>query len=143
MTNSIDTESKKILDDFNLLDSWEDRYQQIISLGKSLEKFPETERKDKNLVKGCQSRVWIYIEQKDNLVKIFGDSDAFITKGLIAILIKIYDNASAIDIAKHKTDIFLKSLKLEGHLSPTRSNGLYEMVNKIKILSKKCAENTR
>ena len=141
MSNSVDLHQKKLEEDFEILESWEDRYRQIIDLGRKLPDFPEDQRIDSNLVQGCQSRVWIYIKFENNKVKIFGDSDAHITKGLVALLINLYDDAYADEIATHETDLFLKKLNLHEHLSPTRSNGLNGMVNRLKILTKNASSN--
>ena len=142
MTNSVDLHGKKLQEDFKLLESWEDRYRQIIDLGRKLPNFPKEQKIDSNLVQGCQSRVWIYMRFKNNKIKIFGDSDAHITKGLVALLINLYDGANAHEISNHQTDFFLKKLNLHEHLSPTRSNGLNGMVQRLKILAKNSSCDT-
>jgi cysteine desulfuration protein SufE len=130
---SIDT----IIEDFEFLDDWEDRYRYVIELGKALEPLPESERTDVNKVNGCVSQVWLYSEidqsnPKFPHLKFVGDSDAHIVRGLIAILFAIFSKRSAEEIMKiDPVDTFTR-LGLKEHLTPQRSNGLFSMVDRIK-----------
>ncbi len=122
-----------LLENFEFLDSWEDKYKYIIELGEKLETLPETFYTQEWKVKGCQSQVWL-VPQKhsDGKISFQGDSDAMIVKGLIAIVLMIYNNKTSSEIDNIDiTDIFI-SLGLKEHLSPSRRNGLESMVEKIK-----------
>lgn len=125
-----------LIDDFSFLDDWEDRYRFVIELGKELAPLSEDEHSTANKVQGCVSQVWLVTEPHDNTASapiIFrGDSDAFIVRGLIAIVLGIYSGKTADEIlAIDARDIFQK-LGLNEHLSPQRSNGLYSMVERVK-----------
>ncbi|MCO5233545.1 MAG: SufE family protein [Chitinophagales bacterium] len=120
-----------IIEDFSMYEDWEDKYEYIIELGKELPEMNEQYKTEENLIKGCQSRVWLHAEEEEGLVKFQADSDAIITKGIIGLLIKIFNNQSAKEISN--SDIyFLKEIGLQEHLSPTRANGLVSMVKQIK-----------
>tara|TARA_R110002124_G_scaffold69525_3_gene186937 strand:+ start:235 stop:669 length:435 start_codon:yes stop_codon:yes gene_type:complete len=125
-----------LIDDFSFLDDWEDRYRFVIELGKELAPLSEAEHSAANKVQGCVSQVWLVTEPRDNAasspVTFRGDSDAFIVRGLIAIVLGIYSGKSPREIlAIDARDIFQK-LGLNEHLSPQRSNGLYSMVERVK-----------
>jgi len=128
---SVETAAAEILEDFDLFDDWEDKYEYIISLGKELDAMPEAEKVEENLVKGCQSRVWLNAKQEDGKVIFSADSDAIISKGIIALLVKILSNQSAEEIAKNDFS-FIDKIGLKEHLSPNRSNGLVGMMKKMK-----------
>ena len=128
---NIEEAATEILEDFDLFDDWADKYEYIISLGKELEAMPESHKVEGNLVKGCQSRVWLHAENQNGVVKFTADSDAIITKGIIALLVKILSNQSAKEIAKNDF-AFIDKIGLKEHLSPNRSNGLVGMMSKMK-----------
>lgn len=126
-----------IIEDFEFLDDWEDRYRYVIELGKALEPLPESERTDANKVNGCVSQVWLsaVINKSDPShpqLKFIGDSDAHIVRGLIAILIAIFSSRSADEIMKTDPIETFSRLGLKEHLTPQRSNGLFSMVDRIK-----------
>lgn len=110
-----------------------DKYEHIIELGKELPMIDEAHKVDENLIKGCQSRVWLHAERtSDNRVHFSGDSDAIITKGLVAMVIRVLSGQKAADIAQ--TDLtFVKEIGLHEHLSPNRSNGLVSMICRMKL----------
>ena len=124
----------EVKETFEFLDDWEDRYRYIIDLGKSLPSMPTELRVERNLVKGCQSLVWIVIEheQPDNRVTIQLDSDAFIVRGLIAILLTVFQHQTPARISEFDVEALFQDLDLLAHLSPTRGNGLRSMVARIK-----------
>jgi len=111
---------------------WMDRYEEIIKLGNTLEAYPEEHRDEKYKVKGCQSQVWLHPEVRDGVVHFDADSDAAITRGLIAMLVAILSDRPAAEIAKASLG-FMDRLGLKEHLSPTRSNGLSAMVKQMKL----------
>ena len=125
---------EEVKDTFEFLDDWEDRYRYIIDLGKGLPNMPDELRADENLVKGCQSLVWIVMsyEEKDDRVTIQLDSDAFIVRGLIAILMTVFQHRSPSHIVDENVEELFSELDLVSHLSPTRGNGLRSMVSRIK-----------
>ena len=123
---------EEIVTEFSLFDDWTERYEYLIELGKSLPLIGEKYKTDDNLIKGCQSRVWVHVEPvKDKLV-FTADSDAIITKGIIALLVRIYSNQRPEDILLADTD-FINKIGLNEHLSPTRANGLVSMVKQLKL----------
>lgn len=128
---SIDSAAAEILEDFELFDDWADKYEYIISLGKDLEEMAEDEKTEGNLVKGCQSRVWLSAKQEGGNVVFSADSDAIISKGIIALLVKILSNQAAEEIAKNDFS-FIDKIGLKEHLSPNRSNGLVGMMKQMK-----------
>ena len=111
---------------------WEDRYKELIQLGKELSSYPEDKREDKYKVKGCQSQVWLYPEFKDGRVYFFGDSDAVLVKGIVGLLINVYSNATPDEIISTKPD-FLKEVGITEHLSMNRSNGLASMMKQMQM----------
>ncbi|HEY4345467.1 MAG TPA: SufE family protein [Parvibaculum sp.] len=127
---------ESLIEDFSFLDDWEERYRYVIELGKELEPLSAEEHSAANKVQGCVSQVWLVGEPRKESdgphLKFRGDSDAFIVRGLIAILLRIYSGKTAAEIlATDARDIFEK-LGLNEHLSPQRSNGLYSMVERVK-----------
>ncbi|MCG9792077.1 SufE family protein [Flavobacterium algicola] len=122
----------EIVDEFSMFDDWMERYEYIIELGKKLPLIEEEYKNDSNLIKGCQSKVWLQGEQNDDKIVFTADSDAILTKGIIAILIRTFSNQSAIDIINADTD-FIDEIGLKEHLSPTRANGLVSMIKNIKM----------
>ena len=120
-----------ILDEFSLFDNWMDKYEYIIELGKDLPKInPESKTKE-NLIKGCQSQVWLDADFTNNVINFTADSDAIITKGIIALLVRVLSSQSPKDIMNAKLN-FIDEIGLKNHLSPTRANGLLEMVKQMR-----------
>lgn len=122
----------EIIDEFSMFDDWMQRYEYIIELGKSLPLIKEEYKTDDNLIKGCQSKVWLQGEQKDDKIVFTADSDAILTKGIIAILIRAFSNQKATDILNADVD-FIDEIGLKEHLSATRANGLVSMIKNIKM----------
>jgi cysteine desulfuration protein SufE len=121
-----------IVDEFAMFEDWMQRYEYMIELGKSLPLIEEQYKTDDNLIKGCQSKVWVHAElDKDRLV-FTADSDAIITKGIIAILIRVFSNQEPKEIIDAKTE-FIDEIGLKEHLSPTRANGLVSMIKQLKM----------
>ena len=123
---------EEIIDEFSMFDDWMQRYEYIIDLGKNLPLIQEAYKTDDNIIKGCQSKVWLKGEQKDDKIIFTADSDAILTKGMIAILIRVFSNQNAFDILAADTD-FIDKIGLKEHLSPTRANGLVSMIKNIKM----------
>jgi len=121
-----------IIDEFSMFDDWMERYEYMIELGKSLPLIDDQYKTDDNIIKGCQSKVWVHAELKDNKIVFTADSDAIITKGIIAILIRAFSNQTPIAIIDADTD-FIDEIGLKEHLSPTRANGLVSMIKQIKM----------
>lgn len=122
----------EIVDEFSLFDDWMQRYEHMIELGKSLPLVEEKYKTEDNLIKGCQSKVWVHAEMKDEKLIFTADSDAIITKGIIAILIRAYSNQHPKDIIDADTQ-FIDEIGLKEHLSPTRANGLVSMIKQLKM----------
>ena len=123
---------KEIVDEFSMFDDWMQRYEYIIELGKNLPLIKEESKIDENLIKGCQSKVWLQGEKKDDTIVFTADSDAILTKGIIAILIRVFSNQTPKDIIDAEMD-FIDDIGLKEHLSPTRANGLVSMIKNIKM----------
>ena len=123
---------EELIDNFELLEDWEDKYSYIIELGKNLEPIDENYRTEEWKVRGCQSQVWLEPSIKEGILSFKGDSDAFIVKGLIAVVFTIYSNKSAQEIKEIAVEEIFAKLGLQEHLSPSRRNGLFSMVEKIK-----------
>jgi cysteine desulfuration protein SufE len=123
---------QRIIREFSLFEDWTDKYKHIIKLGSKLEPLPDEDHKDENLVKGCQSQVWLTAQLDEDKVVFSADSDAAITKGLVALMIRVYSDQTPDEILAHSPD-FLKQIGLAEHLSPTRANGLASMVKQMKI----------
>lgn len=123
----------QIIEDFSAFEEWFDKYSYLIELGNNLESFPEDKKTEDNIIRGCQSRVWLDAEKIDNGNIVFtGDSDAVIVKGILSLLISVMSDQPASDIAD--ADLyFIERIGLKEHLSPTRSNGLLAMVKQMKI----------
>lgn len=112
--------------------NWEDRYTRLIEMGKELETMDQSFKTEQNLVKGCQSQVWLFAELKDQKVFFYADSDASIVKGLIALLVYVYSNSSPDEILMTKP-VFLEEMGLKEHLSMSRANGLNSMIKQISL----------
>jgi len=122
----------EIIEDFSYFDDWMDKYEYIIDLGKKLPLIDEQYKDPTHRITGCQSQVWLHAEMKDGKVEFTADSDAVITKGIIALLVRVLNSQPAKDIAE--SDLyFIDQIGLKEHLSPTRSNGLLSMVKQIKM----------
>jgi len=121
-----------IIEEFSMFEDWEERYQYMIDLGKTLPLIDSQYKIDSNLIKGCQSKVWVHAEMKDDKVTFTADSDAIITKGIIAILIRVFSNQHPKDIIDADTS-FIDAIGLKEHLSPTRANGLVNMIKQLKM----------
>ncbi len=124
---SIEEVQQELIEEFQFLDDWMERYRYIIELGRKLEPFPEEWMNDVYKVKGCQSQVWLKPETVDGRLKFHAASDAAIVSGLIAILLRIYSNRAAEEILA-TPPTFIEGIGLDEHLSPSRSNGLHSMV---------------
>src|SRR5690554_2702322 len=122
----------EIIDEFSMFDDWDERYQYIIDLGKSLPIIDSKYKTDEYLIRGCQSKVWLNAQQKENKIVFTADSDAILTKGIIAIMIRVFSNQNPKDILEASTD-FVDEIGLKEHLSPTRANGLVSMIKQIKM----------
>ena len=123
---------EEIVDEFAMFDDWMERYEYIIDLGKNLPLIDEAYKTEDNIIKGCQSKVWVYAEKQDDKIIFTADSDAILTKGIIAILIRVFSNQKAEDILNADMS-FIDEIGLKEHLSPTRANGLVSMIKKIKM----------
>jgi cysteine desulfuration protein SufE len=128
----------EIIENFSLLDEWDDRYRYVIELGKSLSPLPEPERSDANKVQGCASQVWLATNVRPNgaagpVLHFIGDSDAHIVRGLIAILFTIFSGRHARDILATDANAIFERLGLREHLTPQRSNGFRSMVERIRL----------
>ena len=132
VTMNIPEIQERIVKEFSLFEDWTEKYKYIIKLGAKLEAMPPQKRVDSNLVKGCQSQVWLAAELKEDRLFFEADSDAAITKGLVALMVRFYSGQTPDDILQFKPD-FLAQIGMEQHLSPTRANGLAAMVKQMKI----------
>lgn len=122
----------EIVDEFSMFDDWDERYQYVIDLGKSLPLIEEKYKVEENTIKGCQSKVWLHGEKIEDRIVFTADSDAIITKGIIAVLIRAFSNQKASDILEADTK-FIDEIGLKEQLSPTRANGLVSMIKQIKM----------
>ena len=129
---SIQDIQNDIIDEFSMFDDWEERYQYMIDLGKTLPLIDEQYKTNEYIIKGCQSKVWVHAQLEDDKVVFTADSDAIITKGIIAILIRVFSNQNPSDIIAANTD-FIDEIGLKEHLSPTRANGLVSMIKQLKM----------
>lgn len=125
---------EEIKDEFSMFDddNWDERYQYVIDLGKTLPLINEQYKTEDNIIKGCQSKVWLHGEENDGKIVFTADSDAILTKGIIAILIRTFSGQTASDILEADTK-FIDAIGLKEHLSPTRANGLVSMIKQIKM----------
>lgn len=130
--SSIKQIQEEIIDEFSMYDDWMQRYEYMIELGKTLPLIDEKYKTEDNLIKGCQSKVWVHAEMEDEKLIFTADSDAIITKGIIAILVRAYSNQHPKDIIDADTE-FIDEIGLKEHLSPTRANGLVSMIKQLKM----------
>lgn len=122
----------ELVDEFSMFDDWMERYEYIIELGKSLPIINDDFKLEENLIKGCQSKVWLYSELENDTIKYTADSDAILTKGIVALLLRVFSEQKPKDILAAETG-FIDDIGLKEHLSPTRANGLVSMVKQIKM----------
>ena len=123
---------KEIIDEFSQFEDWMHKYEYMIELGKSLPVIDKKHKTDKNIIRGCQSKVWIHAELKENKILYTADSDAIITKGIIALLLRVFSQQNPKDIISANTS-FIDEIGLKEHLSPTRANGLLSMIKQLKM----------
>ena len=129
---TIEELSDEIIEEFSVFDEWLDKYEYIIELGKALPLIDEKDKIDDNLINGCQSRVWLACEMRDNRLYFRADSDAIITKGIISLLIRVYSGQRPADILASDFS-FIDRIGLKENLSPTRAGGLVAMIKQIKL----------
>ena len=129
---SIQNIEEEIVEEFSMFDSWIDKYDYLIDLGKSLDILKDEFKIKENIIAGCQSQVWLHAENKNDTIEYRADSDAIMTKGIIALLIRVLSNQKPNDIIDAKLD-FIKTIGLEDQLSQTRANGLKSMIKQMKI----------
>ena len=129
---TIEEIQEELIDEFSMFDDWMQRYEYMIELGKSLPLIDESLKNDDKLIKGCQSKVWLNSEIKEGKIIFTADSDAIITNGIIAVLVRVFSNQKPQAILDAKTD-FIDEIGLKEHLSPTRANGLVSMIKQMKM----------
>ena len=129
---TIDEIQNKIIEEFSIFEDWMDKYNYLIELGRDCPIIDEKDKTEANLINGCQSRVWVNAELIDGKMDIKADSDAVITKGIITLLLRIFNNQTPKDVYESEV-FFIEQIGLSTHLSPTRSNGLVAMVKQIKL----------
>lgn len=122
----------EIIEEFAMFEDWEERYQYMIDLGKTLPLIEAQYKTEDNIIKGCQSKVWVHADLQNDKINFTADSDAIITKGIIAILIRAFSNQHPKAILEANTD-FIDKIGLKEHLSPTRANGLVSMIKQLKL----------
>ncbi len=135
---TLEEKKQQVIEDFSTYDEWLDKYEYLIELGKGLDTLPEDKKTENNLIKGCQSRVWLDSELKDGRLYFSADSDAIITKGIISLLVNIYSGSTPEEIVADDFG-FVEEIGLRENLSPTRAGGLASMIQTIK----KIAENAQ
>lgn len=131
-TMRIEDIEKEIIEEFEIFDDWMGKYEYLIDLGKSLPLIDEKFKTEDKIIKGCQSQVWMHSELIDGKVVFTADSDAIITKGMVALMIRVLSNHTPDEIINAKLD-FVEKIGLNKHLSPTRSNGLVSMIKQMKL----------
>ena len=129
---SIKEIQEEIVDEFSMFDDWMERYEYIIELGKSIPIIDQEFRTDDNIIKGCQSKVWLHAKLENNKIIFTADSDAILTKGIIALLLRVFSNHTPQEILDADTS-FIDQIGLKEHLSPTRANGLVSMIKQLKL----------
>jgi cysteine desulfuration protein SufE len=123
---------EEIIDEFEMFDDWMQKYDYLIELSKDVPKLEEVHKLDENLIKGCQSKVWLHATKNGDIVNFTADSDAIITKGIVALLVRVFDGQKAKDILENELH-FINAIGLKEHLSMTRSNGLVSMIKQMKF----------
>jgi cysteine desulfuration protein SufE len=131
ITASAEQVQRELIEEFDFFDDWTDRYQYLIDLGRKLPDFPEQWRDEAHLLHGCQSQVWIHYEQRHNVLHFDAISDSAIVSGLIALLLRVYNDREAHEILATQPG-FVAAIGLDSHLSPTRKNGLHAMLTTIR-----------
>ena len=139
---TLEEKKQEVIEEFSMYEEWLDRYEYLIELGKALEPYPEEEKTEEKLIKGCQSRVWLDYEVKDGKLYFRADSDAIITKGIISLLISVYSGRTPAEIAADDFG-FVDAIGLRENLSPTRANGLVSMIETIKAAAAEMAGQAR
>jgi len=129
---SINDIQDEIIDEFSMFDDWMQRYEYMIELGKSLQLIDEQYKTDEYTIKGCQSKVWVFAALKEKTIEFTADSDAIITKGIIALLLRVFSGQQPKDIIDAEL-YFIDQIGLKEHLSPTRANGLVSMIKQIRL----------
>ena len=132
MMTELEQRQQQVIEEFSVFTDWMDKYEYLIELGKELEPMPDADKTDQNIIKGCQSQVWLTANFANGLVTFRADSDAIITKGIIGLLVKVLSGLppkEIIDADLH----FIDAIGLRENLSPTRSNGLVSMIKQIKM----------
>ena len=129
---SITEKQQEVIEEFSLFEDWMQRYEHMIDIGKSLPLIAEEYKTEDNIIKGCQSKVWVHAALEEDQLVFTADSDAIITKGIIAILIRVFSHQHPKAILEADTD-FIDKIGLKEHLSPTRANGLVSMIKQIKM----------
>ncbi|MBA5629024.1 SufE family protein [Moheibacter lacus] len=129
---SIQEIQNEIVDEFSFFENWEERYEHLIELGKSLKPLPEEKKSADKVIKGCQSTVWLDAKMQEDKLVFEADSDAILPKGLAALLVRIYNHQNPKDILNSNTD-FIEQIGLQEFLSPTRANGLLAMIKQFKF----------
>ena len=129
---TIENLQQNLIQDFEFFEDWTQKYEYMIELSKGLDKMDQEMKSDKNIIKGCQSKVWLHANYSDGKIKFLADSEAIITRGIIAILLMVFNNKTPDEIIN--SDIsFIEKIGLKEHLSPNRANGLYSMIKQIKF----------
>ncbi len=123
---------EEIIDEFSMFEDWMERYEHIIDLGKSLPIIEDTFKVENNLIKGCQSKVWLHSELKNDTLHFTAESDAILTAGIVGLLLRVFNEQKPADIIKADMS-FIDQIELKEHLSPTRANGLVSMIKQIKL----------
>lgn len=131
MDSTLEQAQQEVVDEFALFADWEDRYEQLIEMARDLPLIDPAHKVEANLVRGCQSRVWLHAEQREGHIRFTADSDALITKGLVALLVRVLNDRTPAEIL-HTPLFFLDRIGLHQHLSPNRSNGLASMLDQMK-----------
>ena len=139
---TLEEKKQAVIEEFSMYDEWLDKYEYLIELGKALEAYPEEQKTEEKLIKGCQSRVWLDYEMKDGMLYFRADSDAIITKGIISLLISVYSGRTPAEIAADDFG-FVDQIGLKENLSPTRANGLVSMIDTIKWVANEMAEKEK
>lgn len=132
MADTPQAELEDLADEFDLMDDWEDRYRHLIDLGKALEPLNDAERSDANKVRGCASQVWLVSDRAGDRLRLRGDSDAHIVRGLVAVVLRLASGKRAADVAAFPFEAAIERLGLKGALSAQRANGLAAMVGRIR-----------
>ena len=130
--NNLSSDLLELIDDFSFFDDWEERYRYLIDIGRKLSKMDESLKTDETLVRGCTSRVWVHVDIQDNVLHFVADSDAHIVRGLIALLVRIYEGKMLEEIAEIDIHAVFEEIGLNQNLSPNRRNGFFAMVERIR-----------